>query len=749
MDERKPEEERDGQAAAAQLLAVVTNLLGIVRRRWFIVAAFVLVSVGTAAFTLTRMTPYYRAKTTIVVHATQGQVLDSVRGVNDEELWSPTAYAEYTGTQKEIIKSRKVAAEALKQLGLADDPVFLGISGLEGSEREAAREAIDPVARLQSMISVGTVPESRVVWIAVEYPDPKLAQEMVDEVRDAYLSTVTRNRQGTGDDAKDKLGKERETARQELLDAEKTLDEFKDENNITSISLADRQNLITQNVSILSAKAKEAETVRIEADSTYQEAKKLHDKGSAAAASLVPKEERITFDEMIKDRVQAESEFEDAKVRYLPKMPEYQRAKKRVELLDRKIATARDDMVASLAARRRAAKTTENRLKASLATENDKALDFGRLEPKYRELERDVATAEETYQSVTRRDIEIGLTNRVEARHPVEMLDAATVPGAPVRPRRVIVLGLGLLAGLAIGIGAALVVDLRDQRIRSAADLSRAVGAFGVPILGQLPFLPMDPTLGASNIRAQRRRRDLHTFNHPRSRMAERARGIRTALKFNLPSESPVLLVTSPSSGDGKSSTAINLALSFCQGGQRVVLVDADLRRPRLNQLFPADVNKPLEGIDAVLTQDVQVSDAVRTGLEGAPQNLSVLTCNSIPDSPAELLDSGTFKKTLSELRRQFDLVLIDSPPVLRVTDPMILAPQVDGVIIVARCGSTMRNELRQTIDVLQQGNTNLVGIVLNHADSRAEKASYGYGYGYGGGYGPAYAPDTYQAEPS
>ena len=306
------------------------------------------------------------------------------------------------------------------------------------------------------------------------------------------------------------------------------------------------------------------------------------------------------------------------------------------------------------------------------------------------------------------------------------MLDFATRPERPVRPRKLLLLTVATLLGLSFGGVLAVIIDLRDHRIRSIADLERALSGFGLPTLGQLPLLPADPVLGVGNVRAQRRRRDLYTYLYPQSLMAERCRTIRTSLAFLLPAEGPLaLLVTSPASAEGKSSTAMNLALSFCQANKRVCLVDADMRRPRLHQVFPPLVGKEDIGLATVLEGEHHIDDALQTGLEEAPPQLSVLTCGRLPEHPAELLASTACRKLMADLRARFDVVIIDSPPALPVTDPLILAPQVEGVVVVARCRATTRTDIQRALTQLRQGDTNLLGVVLNELDARGEGRRY------------------------
>lgn len=717
------------EPGATDALDALVKLLGILGRRWLLVAVVTALALAAGVLTISLLPPQWRASATLVVNSSGGQVLDKVKGVNEDEPSGNDRFGlkQYFDTQSEIILSRKVSEVALAELGLANDPVFLGTEGIrDAAQREQAEAEIDPVARLQGMIRVEEV-RGQVMSVSAEYPDPEIARDIANAVVDAYLAHIMRRRSDTGSKAETDIDTELAAAKQKLEDADAALEKFKQDNKITSISLEDRQNLISQNITTLSTAAKQTQAERIAAEAIYKQGKKLNQAGSLASASLLSSSERIIFDSMLTEQLAAEREFADIDMRYGEKHPQWKKAKQRVDMIDKRIKGESKGMLDTLEARYKALVETETRLEAALEREHERALELGKLDPDYRKLAREVTNADSSYEKLRTRADEIGVTNRVENEiPPVEVLDHATTPGEPVRPRKALVLGLALLLGLSLGSLLAVVVDLRDLRIRSLADLERAISGFGLPTLGQLPLLPADPALGVGNVRAQRRRRDLYTHMFPQSLMAERCRAIRTALTFVTSTDRPIaLLVTSPTSSEGKSSTAMNLALSFCQARKRVCLVDADMRRPRLHQVFPQAVGKEDVGLATVLAGEHPIDDALQRQLEGAPKELTVLTCGRIPEHPAELLESPASRKLIADLRDRFDVIIIDSPPALPVTDPLILAPQVDGVVVVAKCRSTTRNDIQMALTQLRQGDTNLLGVVLNEHDSRAEGRRY------------------------
>lgn len=705
----------------AEVVDTLFGFLGILRRRWLTLLVAVVVCVGGGVFAGMVLPPTYEASATLVLNLTGPQILDTVKGVSEDEQWGFAAYKQYYETQRTIIGSRTIATRVLDELGLANDPVFLGIDHIESArEREARAKAIDPVEHLQEMIAVNEVRNSRVVRVSARYPDAAVARDIANEVVSAYLEHLQDARSSTGEQAKGSLEVERTKALAQLRTAESALDAFKNENEITSISLADRQNLITQNIITLTERTKAAMAARVELESIHEQVEKLRLAGSVAAASLLAAEDQLALESLLAERLSATRDVKDAQVKYLDKHPALVRAQQRLALVDRRIDEEREQLLASLGARLEAARTTEKRLGSALERERQQALKLGRLEPAYRAMEREVETAANAYTVVARRDTEVGMTNRVEVA-PVRVLDMATAPADPAFPNKPLLVGVAAVVGLVLGGLAAIAVDLRDHRIRDVGDLERSLRGFGLPVLGQLPLLPIDPKLGAGNIRAQRRQRDLYAHLFPQSLMAERCRGLRTSLVFALaPQGSVTIMVTSPGSSEGKSSTAINLAMSFCQADKRVVIVDADMRRPRLHQLFPPPVGDESAGLAGVLSRRIELDQALRpAGDEEGPHNLSVLPCGELPDNPAELLEHPACRQVLAALGERFDVVIIDSPPLLPVTDPLVLARQVDAVVLVARCQATTAHDLERALGMLRRSDTNLLGVVLNEIDPR------------------------------
>lgn len=305
---------------------------------------------------------------------------------------------------------------------------------------------------------------------------------------------------------------------------------------------------------------------------------------------------------------------------------------------------------------------------------------------------------------------------------------------------------LGAFAGLVIGY----LVEIADRSFRKPEDIIRE---FGVPIIGHVPF--MNDKRLSSVPRDSGLDRTVVTVHLPRSRPSEAYRSVRTAVCFSAMGGTHKLIqVTSPAAGDGKSTLAINLAVTMAQSGKKTVLVESDFRRPKVHKLTGVS-NKV--GIVDVLRGDVELSDALQDS--GVP-DFVVLPCGSRPKNPSELLSRPEYERLLQVLREKFDIVIIDTPPVLAVTDPCSVAPRVDGVIICMRLSRHTRELGRRTLDQLREVGAGLAGIVINGVE---ERDAYGYGsyrysdyryyyknynykyrYGYGYGYGEKKLKDDY-----
>jgi succinoglycan biosynthesis transport protein ExoP len=309
----------------------------------------------------------------------------------------------------------------------------------------------------------------------------------------------------------------------------------------------------------------------------------------------------------------------------------------------------------------------------------------------------------------------------------VEVVTPAQEPRSPSSPKPAQDALLGVVAGLMLGLGAAFLCHNLDDAVTSK-EAAEHLG--GSPVLGLVPMVTSWKS---------RKQPMVVSSSKPTSPAAESYRSLRTSLQFaRQAGDLRTVLVTSPAASEGKTSTLANLGVVFAQAGERVVLVSGDLRRPRIGQFFGLD---EAVGLTSVLLGE-QSLEAVLQPAEGH-ERLWVLAAGQVPPNPAELLSGRGMHDVFAALRRDFDLVLVDSPPVLPVTDAMVLSNYADGTLLVVAAGQTRRAELERASEKFSQANAPMVGIVLNEVTKQSGYGSrYGSGYGYGYGYG-SYVADT------
>ena len=339
---------------------------------------------------------------------------------------------------------------------------------------------------------------------------------------------------------------------------------------------------------------------------------------------------------------------------------------------------------------------------------------------------RDITLTEKLLDSIIKKLEDVNLVKNVGG------YDAKTIAppvlGKKVHPSGLIIFPAALLLGGLAGFGLAYWAEVADKSFRSVEEIRQRMG---MQVAGQIPFLSTPKeTLQAVGANDTTLAPILYAYHQPKSVEAESYRGIRTALYFStLGKGHKVIQVTSPNPGDGKSTMAANLAISIAQSGKKVLLIDADMRKPTIHKLFGMSA---AVGLSSVIIQDAEPKDAIQAN---SIPGLSILPCGPIPPNPAELLTSPRFEEFLELMRDQFDFVIVDTPPLLAVTDPSVVAHKVDGVFLNIRFTKNGRPDAERARDVLHNLKANVLGVVVNDSEALLKMSGYGYGYGYGEGY--------------
>lgn len=700
--------------------------------KWLIAGITALVLVAGTVWTV-RTPKIYEATTTIEYDPNPSRPLGAqVQDVADPigNFW---ATREFFGTQNLVIASRDVAGRVVQKLGLHEDPSYLSQDDDtlgETGNLEATALAV------QSRLTVEPVPETRLVQIFARDVKPERAKLIADAVADAYVRKTIEDRLESTDRAKDWLESQLATLREELEQAELALHNFKKGHNVLSVSMEDRQNLVASDVQTTHDKLTETRNRRIELDARLKRLKASLGRGPDKIDPAVMADHEAL--DALATRLRSKKQEHDAlAVKYGEQHPTMKTLAEEIEVLEAQLAAEKREIIASAEFDVRQAIAVEQGLRAAAREAHSAGLDLNLREIEYRRLNHDRDNKTKLFEIVLQRLTETDLTRMLKTTH-VRVLDRALLPVTPVSPNLVKNVGTSLLAGLLLGLAAAFFVSRLDRTVRSV----ESVEGLGIEVLGVIPHLAtaetgakVDSRSGPTQVSSALTREELIVVDEPMSPAAETFRMIRTNLTFMSP-DAPLrsFVVTSALPVEGKTTIASNLAISLAQFGGSVLLVDSDLRRPRLHRVLEVGNNVGLTSL--VEGRSTLSATLHKTKIEG----LSVLTSGPIPPNPSELLHSAAFERVKEDLLKHFDYVLFDSPPMGAVTDAAILAPQVDGVLLVVRAGTSTLHAVMGARKQLNSVAARLLGAVLNDADLRIKGYRYGagsYAYRSAGGYAP------------
>jgi len=347
------------------------------------------------------------------------------------------------------------------------------------------------------------------------------------------------------------------------------------------------------------------------------------------------------------------------------------------------------------------------------------ALELNAKEAEYMQLQSNVERTRKMVDMLDSRIKEINVNDVESQPLTTQTLELARAEDKPSKPRKPLVLMTALMMGLVLGTGLGLMRDWMDHRLRSAEDITASLG---MPVLGVVPHMSAKHNLVA---------RGQAVSLEPMSESAEAYRTVRTALFFGASgADAKTFLMTSPAPGDGKSTSASNLAIAMAQAGHRTLLIDCDFRKPTQHKIFELDDKI---GLSSVIAGQAPLRDAVqRTRVA----RLQVLPCGPIPSNPAEILNGKRFAQVMDVLVRAYDRIVIDSPPVMPVTDSRILAASADVTLLVLRANKSTHRLSVHARDGLASVGANMLGVIVNDVPRRRSGYGYGYGYGYYGSYG-------------
>jgi len=692
----------------------------LLHRRWLLSAVFIASLTAMALYTL-KQRKIYSATCTLIIDLVAPRVLDSqqVQDVVDSGPGSYWYTREYYETQYKLLASRAVASRVVERLHLADDPLFLGIDRIDDpGVREQKRRKIDPIARAQLLLRVDPVKESRMVTLRVEYPDPKQAALIANTFAESYIAENLSVKFSTTQTASEWLEAQLRDLEAKLDSSSKELYRFKKEKDIVSTSFEDKQSMVSQRlVAINDALTK----TRIQRAQLQARMEALRNFRSTSDSEFGPANllEQIANQQAIQGMklrlVDLQNECADYRSKYLPDHPKIVSCEERVREVRANLKQELDSRLEAQAREYREISDTERNLIGLYNQAKDEAFKLNQNEEDYQRLKRTMDNNQRLYDVVLKRLKDASLSGLVQMSN-VRIVDRARPIDIPVRPNVLLNLLFGALLGIILGILAVFGLEYLNTNVTAHEHIEQ----LGLTFLGIVP-----------NIGREVATPELAFHEKPKSSIAECCRSIRTNLLFMSPDRQlRSILVTSSAPQEGKTTIAANIAIAMADNGGRVLLLDADMRRPRTQRIFRTGHQL---GLSSVIVGAAKLDDAIKsTHVPG----LSVLVSGPIPPNPAELLHADAFRALLRELEKRYERIIIDSPPVGVVADAAVLGAQVDGAIVVMRAGKTGREHALRTIRILRNVNARIFGAILNDLDLQNRTD----GYYYYGQYGSYYA---------
>jgi polysaccharide biosynthesis transport protein len=707
----------------------------VTKHKWKIVACFV-AAVTIAALIVFSKPPIYTAQATLLIERTEPQVVN-IKQVLSE--WVGAEESSYYESQYQVLRSRSLAAEVIKAKGLDQNPEFT-TAGSRGNF--IAQLWLAPVAWLKSllpktgpvitssdifgvdselidayadMLEVEPVKRSRLVKIGISTPNPVLAAEIANAHAEGYVRQGFTLRSQASEDARKFLQTKLEELQARVQQSEDALNRFRRRKGI--ISLDDKENIVVDRLADLNKRLTEAEAERI---------------GYETQARLIKQRDYDSLPAVIGNGliqnlkaqvVQLESEHAKLAAQFLPGYPRLAQLKAQLEEAKSRLAQQINGVVEGINSAYFAAAGKERALKLQMDKQKSDALALKDAAVEYAILARQADTNKQLYDSVLGRYKEINLAGEIPASN-VSILDRAEIPTRPSKPNKRLNLMLGALLGLMGGLGLALLLENLNNTLRTPAEVEHYLRQPNLVLVPDFFSIRKARKNGKSQI--SHPESSLHSqlcvpsqksvaSSLPLSVLTEAYRKLRTAIFLSRPGGPPkTILFTSGTNGEGKTMTAANTAIMLAQMELQILLIDADLRRPSCHKALRV---RGGHGLTDFLAGQEGLDDVIKPT---SISNLSVLNCGSTPPNPTELIGSRRMNETLAVLKERYDFILIDSPPVMPVSDAVVLSTMVDGVVFIVRGGQTKRQLVKAAVAELGSGQSKILGVVLNRVDIRS-----------------------------
>lgn len=726
----------------------------IVRRKWVATSFAGAVILLTAIFSFLA-TPQYKSTATLLIEEESSKLLtlDETLGYEARVVQDLRAY----NTQLRLLKSKSLAERVARKLNLLSRPEFGAgkkpkmslMAGLKyiftfrwvkprSSDEETnllAEESPYSILAngLRNAIEVNSVKDTKLVEVSFSFPSPTLATEIVNTFAEEFVKFSVEKRYSSTQQASDFLTETIANLRDDLAAKERELQRYGQEKDI--VFLSETESATVSTFASLSAARDQAMLERIRAEAEYRELTNLE------GESLPQLISDPAIQQLKTEYTTLRAEHEEKSRLLKPEHPEMVRIRARLDSLRAEINKAAEAAEAKV----RAAKQNEMTINAQLNRQKAEVARMKNNAILYNSIKSEVESKRRLLNTLLERQSETQLSAQLRGLNAsnITIIDRAEVPKKPVSPDKKNNLLMALLIGIFGGVGLCFLFDYLDDTIKGPDDVEKLAS---LPSLGVIPYLPPEGGARSKKYGAYLRHKyaysrenpekkhtlpevkeiELINYLHPSFPLAEDYRTVRTSILLSSAERRPKAIVfTSPLIQEGKTATTVNMAVSFAQLEERVILIDSDLRKPRLHRLFKV---RNINGLTGYLTGKIPLKDIInKTFIE----NIWLIPSGPIPPNPAELLNSRKMKDLIEEVSQVFDVVLMDSPPILAVIDAVIISSFADGAIMVVRGGKTRRKPFLTAVEELRRARANILGVVFNAADLSKEGAYYSKYYRY------------------
>ena len=716
------------------------------KRKWTIIVSLVVV-VTTAALISLRMTPIYDAVARIEISSQNPGLLK----FKDDQQYSESAGNPETviATQLRILQSNTLALLVIRNLGLNNQPGFTGkeqpsaggvpvsVSAAQTSEREDQL-----IGTFQSNLNVLAVPNTSIIEIKYSSPDPRLAAEVANVVANTFIEQNIKAKFDSTMQAADWLSKQLADLQIKVETSQTKLIQYQKQNGI--VGTDDKQNLTFEKLNDLGKQLTQVQSDRIQKESLYKTAKSAN---PDALASVLPE---TALGPLRQQQTQLQSQLAQLTTQFGSSYPKVVEVQNQLNQINKAYQAELQNGVNRVQNEYFTAVQREQMLKAALDEQTAVANQLDENAIEYRILKQEADSNRQLYDGLLQKLKEASLAAGLNSSN-IRVVDKARIPRFPARPNVPRNMLFAVLLGLVGGVAVAFGLEAIDTTVRTP-DQAQTIS--GLPVMAVIPLKADSFTTkkltGASGLvltprQVSTRTAALVAHLEPQSEITEAYRTLRTSILLSTAGQPPQLLVfTSAMPQDGKTMTTVNTGFVMAKQGKRILLVDADLRRPSIHKAFGI---RPAVGISNVLSGGAEWKDVVLPTME---PNLFLLPSGPLPPHPSELLGSGKMQDLVREWRKEYDHILIDTPPVLSVTDAVLLAVQADMVALIVRSGQTTMGAVRNARDLLLNLKAPLRGIVLNAFDLQSPDYYYYYysGSKYGGYYTDKNAPKLKVSEP-